>query len=132
MRDREGINLPLVPPEPFISSCVFFVVVDGAETYGKFIAHFKSQTFRLGIANMVGMGWDSSADDAWLLGDKAEMFFGANTPGLVKGEDINFDRGSSLGEDPRSTFWPPHWPALSSANPLIIAAQIRAARGLLD
>jgi hypothetical protein len=58
---------------------VIFAVVDGAEGHGKLVAHFKGQTFRLGIADMMGVSWGSSADDTWLLGDKAKVFFGANT-----------------------------------------------------
>ena len=42
---------------------------------------FECETSRLGIANMMSVGWGATADHAWLLCNKAQVFFGANALG---------------------------------------------------
>ena len=66
--NRKGIDLAFLPPSPLIAGRVIFTVVDGAKRHGEFIAHFKSQTSRLCIADVMCMGRGSSADNAWLAG----------------------------------------------------------------
>ena len=68
------IYLALLPPPPLIAGCVIFAVMNGAERNSEFVAYFQGKSSRLGIANMMCLGRDATADDTWLLGDKAKVF----------------------------------------------------------
>ena len=75
LRHNERVDLTLLPPPSLIARCVIFAVVDGAERHGEFVAHFECNPSRLRVADMMGVGWGTAADDAWLLGDKAKVLF---------------------------------------------------------
>ena len=77
----QRIDFALMPPSSLIAGRMIFAVVNGAERHGELIAHFECETSRLGIANMMGVGWGATADHAWLLCNKAQVFFGANALG---------------------------------------------------
>jgi hypothetical protein len=50
-------------------------VVNGAERHGEFVADFERKTARLRVADVVRMRWAPAANEAWLTGHKAQMFF---------------------------------------------------------
>ena len=74
LRHDERVDLTLLPPPSLIARCVIFAVVDGAERHGEFVAHFECNPSRLRVADVMRLGWGSSADDTWLLGDEAKVF----------------------------------------------------------
>ena len=73
LRHNKRVDLTLLPPPSLIARCVIFAVVDGAERDGKFVAHFECNPSRLRVADMMGVRWRATADDAWLLGDEAKV-----------------------------------------------------------
>jgi hypothetical protein len=72
---NERVDLVLPPPSPLITCCVILTVVDGAERHRELVAHVERDTFSLSIADVMGVGWGATADEAWLLRDEAKMFF---------------------------------------------------------
>ena len=73
--NSQGIDFALMPPSSLIAGCVIFTVVDGAKRHGELIAHFECETSRLGITNMMRVGWGATADDARPLCNEAQVFF---------------------------------------------------------
>src|SRR5262245_47911953 len=78
LRDRERINLAFLPPTPLIPGRMIFAVVDGTQRHGKLVAHLERYPSQLSIANMMGVSRRAPADDARLLGHKAEVLFRTN------------------------------------------------------
>ena len=72
-RDLKWIDVTLLPPLPLLECGVDLVVVDGAQRHGELIADLERNAPRLGVANMMCMRRSAAANNAWLLGDKAEM-----------------------------------------------------------
>ena len=78
MGNSQRIDFALVPPPPLIAGRMIFAVVNGTERHGELIAHFECESSRLGIGNMMRVSGGATADDAWLLSNKAQLFFRAN------------------------------------------------------
>ena len=64
-----------MPPPPLIAGRMILTVVDGTKRHGELIAYFEGKASGLRVADMMGMGWGAATDDAWLLRNKAQMFF---------------------------------------------------------
>jgi hypothetical protein len=75
LRHNKRVDFVLPPPPPLITCGVILAVVYGAERHRELIAHFEGETFRLRIADVMGVGWGATADEAWLLGDETKMLF---------------------------------------------------------
>jgi hypothetical protein len=44
-RNSDRIDFAALPPPPLIACGMIFTVVDGAQRYGEFIAHFRAKPF---------------------------------------------------------------------------------------
>ena len=63
-----------LPPSLFVESGVVFRMMNRAKRNGEFIAHLEPETSWLGVADVMSVARRSSANEARLLGDGAQMF----------------------------------------------------------
>jgi hypothetical protein len=61
-RNRQRIDIVLLPPATFVASRMVFGVVDSAKRYREFIAYFQRNASRLPKANMMRLRWRATAD----------------------------------------------------------------------
>src|SRR5262245_23191318 len=80
------INLMLLPPQPFIPGCVVLLMMNGAQGYGEFVANLEPNTSGLCKADMMGMAWQSAANDTRLLRHEAQMLLGSDPFGFADRE----------------------------------------------
>jgi hypothetical protein len=73
----------LLPPSLLIANAVEGSVMGGRERDRPLITDLSSESTGLGKAQMVGLGWRSSANNAGLCGDIAEVLFVADPPWRV-------------------------------------------------
>ena len=92
--NSKRIDLALLPPSSLIAGCVVFAVVDGAKRHGEFVADLQRQPSRLCKTNVMRMRRGAAADQAGLLGDKAQVLLRANALRLSNGEDTLIDFGA--------------------------------------
>ena len=81
----------VLPPAPFVSGGVVHCMVDGTKRHGELIAHFEPETSWLGVADVMSVARRSSANEARLLGDKAEMLLAAEPFRLADGKNALVD-----------------------------------------
>ena len=67
----EWIDIALLPPLPLFACGVDIVVVDGAERNGELITHLQAKPSRLGVAHVMSVRGNSSADQTRLACHKA-------------------------------------------------------------
>ena len=86
-----------MPPPPLIACRMIFAMVDGAERNGEFVADLQGKPLGLRKANVMGVGWGAAADQAGLLGDKAEVLLRADAFWLTKSEHTLIDFWTGFG-----------------------------------
>ena len=86
MSNRQWLDLLVFPPVQFVSGRVVLRMVNGAKGDGKFVAHFKSESFGLSEPDVVSVGGRPPANKARLACDVAQMLFRADSLWLAEGE----------------------------------------------
>ena len=59
------------PPRSLVAGAMDRAVMRAAQRDCEFIAGSAAERARLQVANMMRVGWLATADEAWLLGDRA-------------------------------------------------------------
>jgi hypothetical protein len=89
--DLDGIDVGCLPPRSLVASAMDRAMVDATERYGEFIAGLAAERAWLQVAQVMRIGWLATADQAWLLGDRAKVLPVAITPWCGYGEDTFVD-----------------------------------------
>ena len=91
----EGLKAPSQPPFHFLAGAVQLAVMGPAQRYGEFVADLLSKSARLCETQVMRIAWLAAADEAGLLGDKAEMLAAsAVSPRAGPGRFCRCGRGS--------------------------------------
>ena len=109
-RDRQRIDLGLLPPRGFVTMPVQLSMVDTAHWDSEFVADLAAQRAWLGKAQMVGVCGQTAANQAGLGGDELAVVLVAQTDGLDRYPGPRPFRGpigidSWVSAVPGSGFW---------------------------
>ena len=69
--DLDWIYAGRLPPGALVTGAMNRAMMDTAERHGEFIARLAAERARLQVAQMMRVGWFSTTDQTWLLGDRA-------------------------------------------------------------
>ena len=79
---EQRIDVRLAPPRGFVSVAMELAMMPAAEGHRELIAGLSAKRPALDKAQVVGVTGSSSADQAGLLGDEADVVAVADAPGL--------------------------------------------------
>src|SRR6185437_10288414 len=85
-RNGEGIDVPALPPGPFVAASVEFAMVQPANRNGEFVAGLAPDRPLLRKLDMVSVRGAPSAHETGLRGDKPQMIAIAFADRLPQGE----------------------------------------------
>src|SRR5262245_22073982 len=88
-RDRNRIDIELIPPRPFVASSVELAMMNAAQRHCELIRYPTPESARLRKPDVMGLARLATAHRARLTGNKAQMVFVAAAPGL-RGETVGF------------------------------------------
>jgi hypothetical protein len=97
-RDRQGIDVDLLPPGGFVAVAVHFAVVSTAYGHCELVAHLAAERSLLREPEVMRFRRQASANDARLSGDQAEVKLIAIPTWLRQSKDAfvdPFDRRSA-------------------------------------
>src|SRR5262249_58603472 len=96
MGDFDWIDAGCLPPGSLIPGAMHRPMVDPAERHGKFIARLAAECTRLQVTQVMRIGGLATAEEAWLLSDRAKMLAIAITPWGCNGENALVDANGLL------------------------------------
>jgi hypothetical protein len=88
----EGVDTGRLPPCRFIAVPMDFAMVSTAQRDDELVADLAAKSLALGEAKMMRVGRAATADQAWLLGDMADMLAVADAARLSKAKRALVDR----------------------------------------
>src|SRR5262249_35432200 len=69
--DLDWVNAGRLPPSSLVAGAMDRAMMDTAERHGELIAGLSAERAGLQVAQVMRVGWFATADQAWLLGDRA-------------------------------------------------------------
>jgi hypothetical protein len=84
---QQRIDTGLAPPRGFVAVAMELAMMPPAKRHGELVAGFSTKRPALGKAQVVGVTGSSSADQAGLLGDEADVVAVADAAGLRMDEN---------------------------------------------
>ena len=86
--DLDRIDAGPLPPSSLVASAMHRAMMDTAQRHGEFIAGLAAECARLQITKMMRVRRPATADEAWLLGDRAKVLPVAITSWCGNSEDL--------------------------------------------
>jgi hypothetical protein len=86
--DVDGIDAGRLPPSLLVAGAMDRAMMNPAERHGEFIAGLAAECARLQITKMMRVRRPATADEAWLLGDRAKVLPVAITSWCGNSEDL--------------------------------------------
>jgi hypothetical protein len=84
----DRIDAGRLPPSSLVAGAMHRAMMNPTERYGEFIAGFAAERARLQITKMMRVRRPATADEAWLLGDRAKVLPVAITSWCGNSEDL--------------------------------------------